>query len=447
MVLVGFMQAQNCSNYPASWRHPEAAPDFLSAKYYQRVAKILEAGRFHIAFFDDRLAMPDIYGANHAEAVRHGVRVVKMDPIPLLSVMGMATSQLGLASTCSTTYYEPFHVARLFATLDHMSGGRAGWNVVTSLNDSEAANFGAPELPAHDLRYDRADEFLEVVVGHWNSWQDDAICLDKTEGIFADPDKVRRLDHRGQWFDSRGPFTVPPSPQGHPVVIQAGQSGRGRQFAMRWGEVIFAIFPTLAYGQKAYAALQEDAVLLGRAPGAFRVTPLVYVTVAETQGEAEDKYAAIAKLAKPIDTLALLSEALNFDFATKADDEPFSDDEMASISGLQAIRDRVVRVSGNPNPTVSDFVKFSQRGTIKEAPHFVGSPAQVADEMEDWFTKGACDGFVLAATHVPGAYEAFVQRLVPERQRRGLHQREYRGSTLRGNLGLTDYQPAAAGNG
>ena len=443
MVLVGFMQAQNCSNYPASWRHPDAAPDFLSADYYQRVARILESGRFHMAFFDDRLAMPDIYGADHAEAVRHGVRVVKMDPIPLLTAMAMVTSHLGLASTCSTTYYEPFHVARTFSTLDHMSGGRAGWNVVTSLNDSEAANFGARELPAHDLRYDRADEFLEVVIGHWNTWSADAIRIDKAEGLFADPDKVRRLDHHGQWFDSRGPFTVPPSPQGHPVIIQAGQSGRGRQFAVRWGEVIFAIFPTLEFGRKAYAALQEESVLLGRAPGAFRVAPLVYVTVAESQSAAEDQFAAIDALAKPIDTLALLSEALNFDFSSKALDAPFSDDEMASISGLQAIRDRVVRLSGNPNPSVNDFVQFSQRGTIKEAVHFVGSPQQVADGMEEWFTTGACDGFVLAATHVPGAYEAFVRLVVPELQRRGLHQHNYRGTTLRGNLGLDDYQPAA----
>ena len=147
--------------------------------------------------------------------------------------------------------------------------------MVTSLNDSEAANFGARELPAHDLRYDRADEFLEVVIGHWNTWSADAIRIDKAEGLFADPDKVRRLDHHGQWFDSRGPFTVPPSPQGHPVIIQAGQSGRGRQFAVRWGEVIFAIFPTLEFGRKAYAALQEESVLLGRAPGSFRVAPLV----------------------------------------------------------------------------------------------------------------------------------------------------------------------------
>ena len=165
--------------------------------------------------------------------------------------------------------------------------------------------------------------------------------------------------------------------------------------------------------------------------------------MAESQSAAEDQIAAIDALAKPIDTLALLSEALNFDFASKALDAPFSDDEMASISGLQAIRDRVVRLSGNPNPSVNDFVQFSQRGTIKEAVHFVGSPQQVADGMEEWFTTGACDGFVLAATHVPGAYEAFVRLVVPELQRRGLHQHDYRGTTLRGNLGLDDYQPAA----
>jgi alkanesulfonate monooxygenase SsuD/methylene tetrahydromethanopterin reductase-like flavin-dependent oxidoreductase (luciferase family) len=166
MVMVAFLQAQNCSNYPASWRHAETAQDFLTAEYYQRIARTLEAGRFHLAFFDDRLAMPDRYGNDYAEAVRHGIRVVKMDLIPLLTAMGLATHRLGVGGTYSTTYYEPFHVARVFATLDHMVGGRAAWNVVTSLNDSEAANFGRLSHPEHDTRYDRADEFMEVVLGH-----------------------------------------------------------------------------------------------------------------------------------------------------------------------------------------------------------------------------------------------------------------------------------------
>ncbi len=441
MVLVGFLQAQNCSNYTASWRHPEAAGDFLSAGYYRRIAEVLEAGKFHLAFFDDRLALPDIYGGTHAEAVRNGVRVVKMDPIPVLSIMAAATGRIGLGATCSTTYYPPFHVARTFSTLDHMSGGRAAWNVVTSLNDSEAANYGAESAGAHDERYDRADEFMEVVLGHWDSWDDDAILLDREGGVFADPAKVRRLDHRGRFLRSRGPFTVPRTPQGRPVVIQAGQSGRGRRFAARWAEVIFAIFPTLEFGQRAYAATRTAAVEAGRDPDAWRLTPAIYVTVAETQAAAEDKAAFVAGLARPIDTLALLSEALNYDFAAKPAGEPFTDAEMASIGGLQAIRDRVVALSGNPHPTVEDFVTYSRRGTVDEMPHFVGTPAAVADRMAEWFEGGACDGFVIAATHVPGSYEDMTRLVVPELQRRGLFHRDYAGPTLRENLGLPPLRP------
>jgi FMN-dependent oxidoreductase (nitrilotriacetate monooxygenase family) len=436
MVLVGFLQAQNCSNYPASWRHPESAPDFLTPAYYQRIGRTLEEGKFHLAFFDDRLAMPDRYGDDYKESVRNGVRVVKMDPIPILAAMGAVTRCIGLGGTCSTTYFEPYHVARTFATLDLMTAGRAGWNVVTSLNDSEAANFGAGTLPDHDARYDRADEFMEVVLGHWDTWEEDAILLDKGRGIFADPEKVHPLGHEGRWFRSRGPFTVPPSPQGRPIVIQAGQSGRGREFAVRWGEIIFAIFPTLEFGQRAYKETKELAAVRGRDPDGFAIAPALYVTVGETQTIAEDKAAFIENLARPIDTLALLSEALNYDFARKKPDEVFSDEELAAISGLQAIRDRVVRLSGKRNPTLDDFVKFSARGTVKEMPHFVGTPKRVADLMEEWFTGRACDGFVLAATHMPGAYESFVRLVVPELQRRGLFHKEYAGPTLRENLGL-----------
>src|SRR5918995_1133031 len=202
MTLVAFLQAQNCSNYPASWRHAATTPDFMTADYYQRIARTLEDGRFHMAFFDDRLAMPDRYGDDFRESVRHGIRVVKMDLVPLMTAMGLATRQLGIGGTYSTTYYEPFHVARVFATLDHMIGGRAAWNVVTSLNDSEAANFGEAAHLGHDERYDRADEFMEAALGHWDSWEDDAIVYDREQRFFADPDKVHRLDHEGAWFKS-----------------------------------------------------------------------------------------------------------------------------------------------------------------------------------------------------------------------------------------------------
>jgi len=436
MTLVAFMQAQNCSNYSASWRHPQTMPDFMTPQYYQRIARTLEEGKFDMCFFDDRLALPDRYGDDYEEAVRHGIRVVKMDLVSIMTAMGLATQHLGIGGTYSTTYYEPYHVARVFATLDLMTGGRAAWNVVTSLNNSEALNFSQTEHLEHDLRYDRADEFMEVVLGHWNTWEKDAIKLDREKGIFADPKKVHRLDHKGKFFRSRGPFTVPRSPQGHPVIVQAGQSGRGKTFASRWGELIFVIFANLAVGQKTYADFKQQVKAQGRDPDKVKLSPLISAVPGETKTIAEDKAALIDNLAHPMDSLALLSEVLNFDFATKPIDEPFTEAELKSISGLQAIRDRVVNLSGKSNPTTRDFVKFSGRGTIREVPTFVGTPQSVADQMEEWFNGGACDGFVLGATHMPGAYEDFVRLVVPELQRRGIFRKEYPGTTLRDTLGL-----------
>ncbi len=436
MVLVGFLQAQNCSNYPASWRHPGTANDFMTLEYYQRIARILEEGKFHLAFFDDRLAMPDRYGDSFVEAVRNGVRVVKMDLIPALTAMGMATRRLGLGATYSTTYYEPFHVARLFATLDLMLGGRAAWNIVTSLNNSEAANFGQREVLAHDLRYERAEEFMEVVLGHWDAWRDDALVMDRESGVFADPAKVSRLDHQGRWFRSRGPFTVPRSAQGRPVLIQAGQSGRGQQFAARWADLVFVIYANLDVARKSYRAFKDAVAQAGRNPDEVALAPAIYVITGETRTIAEDRAAMIENLAKPIDTLALLSEVLNFDFAAKGMDEPFTAEELAAISGLQAIRDRVVQLSGKPNPTVRDFATYSGRGRLREMGLFVGTGKEVADQLEEWFRAPACDGFVLAATNMPGSYEDFVRFVVPELQRRGLYHKDYAGATLRENLGL-----------
>ena len=443
MTLVAFLQAQNCSNYVASWRHPETALDFMTPEYYQRIARTLEDGKFHLAFFDDRLAMPDRYGADHAESVRNGVRVVKMDPVPIMTAMGLATRHLGLGTTYSTTYYEPFHVARVFATMDQLLGGRVAWNIVTSLNDGEAANFGAESHPEHDLRYDRADEFMEVVLGHWDTWEDDSLVLDKESKVFADPAKVHRLDHRGRWFKSRGPFTVPRSAQGHPVLIQAGQSGRGRQFAARWGDLVFVIHPNIDLAKKSYREFKDAVAQLGRDPDGVKVAPAVYCIIGETRSIARERAELIDGLALPIDSLSLLSEVLNFDFARKGLDEPFTAEELAGITGLQAIRDRVVQLSGKPNPTARDFFAFSNRGRLREIPTFIGTAADVADELESWFGGGACDGFVIAATHMPGAYEDFVRYVVPELQRRGLFREDYSGTTLRDNLGLPRPAPGA----
>src|SRR3979490_1788717 len=275
MVMLVFLKAENVTNLPSSWGHPESRDDSMSANYYQEIGRILESGKFHMAFFDDRLAMPDRYGSDHAHTVEYGIRCVKMDPIVVLTMMGAATEKLGLASTCSTTYYEPFDVARRFATLDLMTGGRAAWNVVTSVNDGEAHNMGKDAHLEHDLRYDRADEFMEVVLGQWDSWEDGSLIIDKKSGRFADPPKVKRLGHNGRYFRSRGPFTVPRSPQGHPVIIQAGQSGRGKSFGAQWGELIFAIYPNIEAGKRDYAEFKAEVASCGRDPEHVTVTHLV----------------------------------------------------------------------------------------------------------------------------------------------------------------------------
>jgi FMN-dependent oxidoreductase (nitrilotriacetate monooxygenase family) len=443
MTMVAFLQAQNCTNFVGSWRHPEAMPDFTSPEYYRRLGRILEAGKFHIGFFDDRLAMPDRYGGNHEHTIENGIRCVKMDPVTILTVMGMATERLGLGSTASTTYFEPFDVARKFQTLDLMTNGRAAWNVVTSMNDSEAMNMGRGVHLEHDLRYDRADEFMEVVMGHWNSWEDGAIVLNKETGQFADPKKVHRLDHKGKFFDSRGPFTVPRSPQGHPVIIQAGQSGRGRRFAARWAELVFVAYHGIENGKRDYKIMKDEVAAAGRNPEDLKITAAVYPVVAETRAEAEGRVALIDKLPKDIDKLSLLSEVLNFDFSTKGIDDPFSDEELASISGVQTMRDRVLAVSGKANPTTRDFIDISGRGTFHDHTRMIGSVKDVADGLEQWFSERACDGFVVAASHVPGAYEDFVKLVVPELQRRGLYHKDYAGVTLRENLGLA--KPAGRG--
>jgi FMN-dependent oxidoreductase (nitrilotriacetate monooxygenase family) len=435
MTLVAFLQAQNCSNLPGSWRHPSTVLDFLTPEYYQRIARVLEEGKIQMAFFDDRLALPDLYTNNHHEAIGAGVRAVKMDPSTILMAMGMVTSRLGLGTTYSTTYFEPYHVARVFATMDLMLKGRVAWNIVTSLNSAEALNFGRDEHMEHDSRYDRADEFMDVVMGHWNTWEDDALILDKEGNRFADPTKVHRLDHQGSHFRSRGPFSVPRSPQGHPVLIQAGQSGRGQAFAARWADLVFVIHHNLEAGKKHYAAFKAAVAATGRDPTHVQVAPACYVCVAETEAAAQEKRAIIEATAKPVDALVLISEVLNYDFAQKGYDEPFSDEELAAFS-WHGFRERVIEFSGKKNPTVRDFVEVSGRGTVREHKMFCGTPKSVADQMEEWFQAPACDGFVLAATHMPGAYEDVVRLLVPELQRRGLFHKDYAGPTLRETMGL-----------
>jgi len=431
---VAFLQAQNCTTIPASWRHPDARTDSYSPQYYQHIARVLEEGKFDAGFFDDRLAMPDMFGGDHAHTVENGIRCVKLDAATCLMTMAAATTHLGLGATYSTTYFEPFHVARAFQTMDLMTQGRVAWNVVTSVNDNEARNMGrGDQVIDHDTRYDRADEFMEIVLGHWDSWDDDAIVVDKVNNLYAHPDKVRRLDFKGEYMSSRGPFTVPRSPQGHPVVMQAGMSGRGQKFAARWGELLFVSQRKLDVAKAAYKKQKDAAAAVGRDPDSMKIAALFYPMVGETLAEAEDKKAAYDKLPNEVDQLSLLSEALNFDFAAKGMDEEFTDEEISGIGGMQSMRDRVLD-AGYPNPTVRDFMRVTGRGLLHEP--WVGGPKEIADMIEEWWSTPACDGFVVGPTHQPGTFEDFVRLVVPELQKRGIYRKEYSGTTLRDHLGL-----------
>ncbi|HKY13689.1 MAG TPA: LLM class flavin-dependent oxidoreductase [Microthrixaceae bacterium] len=441
MSLVGFMQAGSTTVYAGSWRHPATEHGFLTAGYYQKLGRTLEDGCFDMMFFDDRLAMPGIYAGSVAEAVRLGARPVKLDLSLVLGVLAGATSHIGLGATYSTTYYTPFHVARTFATLDHLSAGRAAWNVVTSVNDSEAQNYGFKEHLDHDARYDRADEFLEATTGLWDSWDDDALILDREGGIFADPDKVHELNYDGDWFQVRGPLTVPRSPQGRPVLLQAGSSGRGRDFAARWAELIFTGDPGIDVARKHYKDQKDRIAEEGRDPASIKMLPMAYTVVGESRAHAEEREQVFLNdLVDPQASLTLLSELMNYDFAGHSLDEPITDELIESVSGIRGLVMNLRQHIGD-NVTVGDLA--GHRATLLQGPRFVGTGTEVADQMEEWFEGDACDGFVIAATHSPGAYEDVVRMVVPELQRRGVFRDRYTGATLRENLGL-ERPPSAA---
>lgn len=435
MTLVAFMQASNVTVYSGSWRYPSSAPDFLDMRYYQRVARVLEEGTFDLMFFDDRLAMPSIFGGSPADAVRYGARPIKLDLTAVLGAAAGVTTHLGLGATYSTTYYSPFHVARTFATLDHLSGGRAAWNVVTSVNDAEAQNFGLNQHLGHDERYDRAEEFIEIVTKLWDSWEDEAILMDRDAGLFADPARVHELNHHGRYFNVQGPLTVPRPPQGRPPIIQAGQSGRGRQFAAKWADLIFTGDPTREIAVEHYRDQKELIASCGRDETAVRVLPMAYTIVGETEAIAKEKEEIfLNQLVHPQASLALLSEVTNYDFSSHSLDDLVTDELIDSVSGIRGLVQGVKKHVGEGQLTLRTLA--NHRATLLQGPRFVGTGAQIADQMQDWFESHSCDGFVIAATHLPGAFEDFVRLGVPELRRRGVFRSRYTGTTLRDNLAL-----------
>ncbi|WP_040823845.1 LLM class flavin-dependent oxidoreductase [Nocardia jiangxiensis] len=430
--LAGFLIASNVTHSHAAWRHPGSATDYFGPDYYRRVAQTLERGKFDFLFFADLLATPVRFGNDIRVPIERGTQAAAtIDPSLVAASLANVTEKLGLAITKSTTYFHPYEVARIFGTLDHLSRGRVGWNVVTSLNQAEAHNFGVEQHLGHDERYERAQEFLEVAFKLWGSWERDALVQDKVSGRFADPDKVHTVDHAGEWFATRGPLTVPHSPQSRPVIIQAGSSPTGRDFAARWAEAIFEIDPT-SEGRKAYYDdIKSRASDAGRNPDDVKVFPAFVPFVGETEAIAKEKQAYHNELADPISGLITLSVHTDHDFSQYDLDAPI---EEVTVPGTQGLFEVAHRLSVENNLTLRDVGKLYAQGVL--LPQFVGTPEQIADRIEESFHGGEADGFIISAAQAPGTFDEFVDLVVPELQRRGLFRTDYTGTTLRDHLGL-----------
>lgn len=416
------------SIHTAAWRYPGGLPDAnFNFTHLKRFAQTLERGKFDAFFMADHLAVLNM----PMDALKRSATVTSFDPATLLPALAVVTERLGLIATASTTFEAPYHIARRFASLDHLSGGRAGWNVVTTSNPDAALNFGLDEHVEHGERYDRAREFVDVVTGLWDSWDDDAFVRDAASGIFFDPEKLHVLDHKGPYLSVRGPLNVARPIQGWPVIVQAGASDAGRQLAAETAEVIFASHGNLAEGQRFYADVKGRLDKLGRPRDHLKILPGAFVVVGDTVEEARAKRALLDSLVHYDSAIASLSIALGHDASKFDPDGPLPDipESNASKSG----RDRAIALAKRENLTVR---QLAQRLGGFSGLAFVGTPESIADEMEEWLVTEGSDGFNVMFPYLPAGLDDFVDRVVPELQRRGIFRREYEGRTLRENLGL-----------
>ena len=406
------------------WRHPDRDVNAsTSFPFYKRQAQLAERGKFDFLFVADSLSITDKSSPHYLN---------RIEPISILSALAAATSHIGLVGTLTVSYSEPFNVARQFASLDHISEGRAGWNIVTSWLGDTAANFSKTEHPAHNVRYGIAAEYLDVVQGLWDSWEDDAHVADKASGRFVDPDKLHRLDHKGEHFQVRGPLNIKRSRQGQPVIFQAGQSEDGRAFAARRAEVIFTHAETIEDAQAYYADVKARARGFGRNPDELYVVPGIAAIIGETDEAAEAKYQELAALESLETGFGFLSRTFNdHDFRQYDLDGPFPDVEHIGRNSQQSASQRILQQVRAEKLTLRQVVQ--RLATPRGA--FVGSPERVADTLQHWFEAGACDGFVLFEP-LPGQLDLFVEKVVPILQARGLFRTEYEGETFRENIGL-----------
>jgi len=416
------------SIHTGAWRYPGAFPDAnFNLGHMKRFVQTLERAKFDAFFMADHLAVLNM----PIEALKRSHTVTSFEPFTLLSALAMVTEHIGLVATGSTTFDAPYHVARRFASLDHISGGRAGWNIVTTSNPDAALNFGLDEHVEHGERYRRAREFYDVVTGLWDSWADDAFIRDVANGIYFDPAGLHVLEHKGKHYSVRGPLNIARPLQGWPVIVQAGASDAGRELAAETAEMVFTAQNSLAAGREFYADVKARMEKAGRARDEMKIMPACFVVVGETEDEARDKRARLDGLVDYANAIASLSIALGHDASRFDPDQPLP--EVPESNASKSGRQRAIDLARREKLTVR---QLAQRLGGYNGLAIVGTATTIVDEMEEWLTSEACDGFTIMFPYLPGGLDDFVARVVPELQRRGLFRREYAGKTLRENLGL-----------
>ncbi|MFI6955846.1 LLM class flavin-dependent oxidoreductase [Nocardia sp. NPDC050408] len=414
-------------HHEAAWRHPRTEERrVLDVRHFQELGRIAERGKLDSVFFADGLAV--------GPRIKRNTLAV-FEPVTLLAAIATATERVGLIATASTTYNEPFNLARKFASLDHISSGRAGWNIVTSGNEDEAFNFGFDAIPEHARRYERAQEFVDITVRLWDSWESSAIVLDPEEGIFADPDKVHTIDYISDRFRVRGPLNSPRSPQGRPLLVQAGSSESGKDFAARYAEAVFTAQRSLAEGQAFYRDLKARLPKYGRSADELKVLPGLVPFIADTREEALALEQEFTDLISPDYALRQLSALLGVDLTEHALDAPLPPLPAESeIEGGKSRFTLVKELAERENLTVRQLI--GKLGGGRGHRTFAGTPTDIADELQSWFENGAADGFNIMPPYLPGGLEDFVDRVVPILQERGLFRTDYTATTLRGHYGL-----------
>ncbi len=416
----------------AGWRHPDADVGRLhEVDYHRRVAETAERGKFDAIFFADAQGFRSIVGRDAYSRTD----APRLEPFGLLSALSMVTTHLGLIGTLSTSYNEPYSAARRLATLDHLSHGRAGWNVVTSTSENEAHNFGRDSHFGHEERYQRAHEFVEVCKALWDSWDDDALVLDQASGRYFDPDKVHGLHHQGRFFKVAGPLTTARPPQGYPVIVQAGASAAGQKLAAETAEIVFTSHPTLESAQKFYRELKAQVAAAGRDPSSCKIMTAIQPIVAASEAEARSIGAQLNGLIHPDLALSMLQMALGNVVDLSAFDRHGPLPDIPQTQAAQSTQMRMIDMARHENLTIEQTaLRFAAGRTSKTD---AGTPAQIADLLQTWFADDAADGFVISSAYLPGQLEAFVDGVVPILQERGLFRRDYEGTMLRDHLGLT----------